>query len=549
MNFRNFRKNFTQSSNYFFVLIIIFFFIINQNYILLGGIFYDDWSLATQYSELSFFERLKIHALLFFNTRPVGAFYAALITGLGKNDFLYILINSSVWLCSGLILFKIFKKFLSEVSAEIFLLLFLFPSFASTPFFSPVTQSLTGLSILFWSISIYFSYEKKFKFVTIFYILSVLTYEVSVVLFLFNILILIDPSSFKVDRLLYIKKVLNFLIKFILIILSIIIFQFIISKLTNNTAPLKYAFQIVDNYLVIEEDFYFNLKKYFFKPLSLILIDIPELFLRSILFIKFNIINLLNYIFLFYFIYVLAKSNYGVQSKSNNFNYLFLIFILFSTLFVFFMYLIVTSVPQVNGYYNRGLTGLFIIFSIFFAYLGQLKFNNFLINLFMRIFILLIIILNFNSFLIQKNNHVKAGLEREKILNEVNLYFKNKGPSNLFLKVNTFLEENYNDEVIFSEEVDDLVFSIRYYTNGKVLGRRIFPSENCIDVIEIVDNKAYGNVPSRNRKLEERINIEMINDLKNRDIYLYNEGKFFKIFKNNKIDYNVLSDEIKCKIL
>jgi hypothetical protein len=74
MNFINFRNNFTQTSNYFFVLIIIFFFIINQNYILLGGIFYDDWSLATSYSELNFFERLKIHGLLFFNTRPVGAF-------------------------------------------------------------------------------------------------------------------------------------------------------------------------------------------------------------------------------------------------------------------------------------------------------------------------------------------------------------------------------------------------------------------------------------------------------------------------------------------
>ena len=101
----------------------------------------------------------------------------------------------------------------------------------------------------------------------------------------------------------------------------------------------------------------------------------------------------------------------------------------------------------------------------------------------------------------------------------------------------------------FVPKIDDIVFSIRYYTNGKVLGRRIFPSENCMDVIKIVDNKAYGNVPSRNRKIDERINIEMINDLKNQDIYLYNEGKFFKIFKNNKLDYNVLSKEIKCKIL
>lgn len=548
MNFINFRNNFNQTSNYFFVLIIIFFFIINQNYILLGGIFYDDWSLATSYSELNFFERLKIHGLLFFNTRPVGAFYAALITGIGKNDFLYILINSIVWLSSGLILFKTFKKFFSEDAAVIFLLIFLFPSFASTPFFSPVTQSLTGISILFWSISIYFSYEKKFKFVAFFYVLSVLTYEVSVVLFLFNILILIDPNSFKKDRSFYLKKVANFFIKFILIILSIIIFQFIISKLTNNAAPLKYAFKVVDNYLIIEENFFFNLKKYFFKPLSLILIEIPELFLRSILFIELGIHNILTYFFLFYFLYVLAKSNYKFEFKSDNFNYLFLVFIFFSTLFVFLMYLIVTSVPQVNGYYNRGLTGLFIIFSIFCAYLAQLKFNNYIINLIVRIFILLTIFLNFNSFFVQKNNHVKAELEREKIINDVNLYFKNKNAANLFLKVNTFLKENYNDEVIFSEEVDDLVFSIRYYSKGKILGRRIFLSTNCKDIIKIIDNKAYGNVPSRNRKIKGMVNIEMINDLKDQDIYLYNEGNFLKINIGKQIDYNILSKELKCSI-
>ena len=549
MGLENFKNNFNKTSNYFFVLVIIFFFFINYNYILFGGIFYDDWSLATSYSELSFFERLKIHGLLFFNTRPIGAFYAALITGLGKNDFLYIFLNSSIWLISGLILFKTFRKFISEDFAVIFLLIFLFPSFASTPFFSPVTQSLTAISIFFWSISIYFSFKKKFKFVTIFYILSVLSYEVSVVLFLFNILLLIDLNSFKKERLfVYLKKTLSFFIKFILIILSIIIFQFIVSKLTNNSAPLKYAFKITDNYLVFEENFFSNLKKYIFKPVTLIVIDIPKLFFKSILFVKFNIYNFFIYSFLFYFLYSLAKSKFKFDYKSINFNILFLLFILFSTLFVFLMYLIVTSVPQVNGYYNRGLTGLFVIFSLFTAYLSQIKLNNNIINLFMRILIMLIIFLNFNSFLIQKNNHVKAEAERQKVIDDVNSYFKTKNSANLFLIVNTFLKDNYNDEVIFSEEVDDLVFSIRYYTDDKILGRRIFYSKKCKDIIQIIDNKAYGKVPSRNRKIDEMIYIEMINDLKNRDIYLYNKEKFFKINKGKMLNYNIISKELKCEL-
>ena len=550
MSFENLRKTFNRINEYFFVLVIVFFFLVNQNYILYGGIFYDDWSLATGNWNLSFYERLKVHGLLFFNTRPIGALYASIITTLGKNDFLYILINSSIWLGSGIILFITFRKFISENFAVVFILIFLFPSFASTPFFSPVTQSLTGISVFFWSLSIYFSYRKQFKFVTIFYILSVLSYEISVVLFLFNILLLIDLNSFEKDKFfVYVKKDKNFFLKFILIILSIIIFQFIISKLTDNSTPLKYALKLVDNNLIFEENFFDNLKKYIFKPVTLIIIDIPKLFLKSILFIKLNFSSFFIYSFIFYFLYSLAKSKYKIKYKSNNFNILFFLFIIFSTLFVFLMYLIVTSVPQINGYYNRGLTGLFIIFALFLAYLSQLKFNSNIVNLFLKIFIIFIIFLNFNSFIIQKNNHVKAEFERNKIINDVNSFFKSKDSANLFLIVKTFLKENYNDEVIFSEEVDDLVFAIRHYTKGKIFGRRIFFSNKCKDIIEIIDNKVYGKVPSRNRKIDGMIYMELNNNLKNKDIYLYNDGNFFKINKRrNIIDYNIISKELKCEL-
>ena len=425
MSFENLRKTFNRINEYFFVLVIVFFFLVNQNYILYGGIFYDDWSLATGNWNLSFYERLKVHGLLFFNTRPIGALYASIITTLGKNDFLYILINSSLWLGSGIILFITFRKFISENFAVVFILIFLFPSFASTPFFSPVTQSLTGISVFFWSLSIYFSYRKQFKFVTIFYILSVLSYEISVVLFLFNILLLIDLNSFEKDKFfVYVKKGNNF---FKIYSNNFInnYFQFIISKLTDNSAPLKYALKLVDNNLIIEENFFDNLKKYIFKPVTLIIIDIPKLFLKSILFIKLNFSSFFIYSFIFYFLYSLAKSKYKIKYKSNNFNILFFLFIIFSTLFVFLMYLIVTSVPQINGYYNRGLTGLFIIFALFLAYLSQLKFNSNIVNLFLKIFILFIIFLNFNSFLIQKIIMLRQ-FERNKIINDVNSFFKSK---------------------------------------------------------------------------------------------------------------------------
>ena len=64
----------------------------------------------------------------------------------------------------------------------------------------------------------------------------------------------------------------------------------------------------------------------------------------------------------------------------------------------------------------------------------------------------------------------------------------------------------------------------------------------------VIDNKAYGKVPSRNRKIDEMIYIEMINDLKNRDIYLYNKEKFFKINKGKMLNYNIISKELKCEL-
>ena len=157
---KNFRNLILKKNNYIFLIIAAYYFI-NLNYILYGGIIYDDWSLSANHIGVSLYEKIKINCLLFFNTRPVGGLYVAILTEFEKNDFAYISINISVWLLSGLILYFSLLKFLNIQSSLTFLLIFLFPSFASTPYFSPVTQSLGVLSIFFWSISLYFSVNKK----------------------------------------------------------------------------------------------------------------------------------------------------------------------------------------------------------------------------------------------------------------------------------------------------------------------------------------------------------------------------------------------------
>jgi len=534
-----------------FTLIILFYYAININFISYGGIFYDDWSLATGYLDTDLFERIKINCLLFFNTRPMGGLYVALITGVGKNDLFYILLNTSLWLLNGVIIHKIISKTYTYYTANIFLIFFLFPSFASTVFFSTVTQSLGVLSIFFWSISLYFSHKKNFTFAIFFYVLSVLSYEVSVVLFLFNIFFFINDGNEKNNNNINFNELLNLILKFLLVIFFITIFQFGLANLTDNVAPLKYAFTFTDNQLIFESDFFLNIKKYLFKPLELVFIDIPNLFLNSINFIKFNFYYTISYmavIFLFLFLFFIKDKN-EIKYKKNNYSnqIVFFIIIVISSTGVFIMYLIVSSVPQVNGYYNRGLLGLFVCYSFAVVFLSEMKIKGKNSKL-LSIFLFILIFLNFNSFFIQKNNAVDTNKKREQILMKVKVFFKDKNPSNLVMFVPTYLKNNYNDETIFSEEVGDLNFAIEYITNGKVKGSRVFHSNKCSNIISIKNDRLFGYVPSRNKKNKNKILITHINKLDNKDLYLFYNNKFIKLTNNNLINNQTLFKNIKCSL-
>lgn len=535
----------TFNNNKKFIPIIIgIYFLINFNYLFFGGIIYDDWSLSTNHIGYSLIERIKINCLLYFNTRPLGGLYVSLIAGFEKNDFAYILINISLWLISGLVLYLSLSKIFNKKSSIIFLLIFLFPSFASTPFFSPVTQSLGVLSIFFWSISIYYSVQKKIKYVLLFYIMSLLTYEYTVALFLFNILFLSIENNKTLDYKKFFLNLTKLILQFLILIFAIIIFQFIIAKITNNTAPLKYAFTFVENQIVFEDNFFQNIKKYFNKPLIIIFKEIPLLFIDSFNFIKINFYNSLVYISLLVFLvnlfFLKTNTNQNIIIKT------FFLFILFSSFFVFCMYLMVSSVPQINGYYNRGLVGLFVCFSFFICWLSEYNFKYYLFEKFKFLAIILIIFLNFNSFYIQKNNFTETEKIRLNILNNVSNFFKNKNEAFVMMIVPTYLEKNFNDETIFSEEVDDLHFAVNYATNKKVHARRVFYSKDCKNIFQIVGKQIYGFVPSRNRKNKNMIRIKLFPFFKNDNLYFYYDNNFFKLSSNNLENFPILSRLTKC---
>ena len=106
--------------------------------------------------------------------------------------------------------------------------------------------------------------------------------------------------------------------------------------------------------------------------------------------------------------------------------YILFLAIVISSISVFFVYLLVTSVPQVNGYYNRGLVGLFICFSLILGFLNDINLKSKITNSFKQFFIIIVVILNFNSFSIQQGNHIKAEIERKKLLNEIASFYESK---------------------------------------------------------------------------------------------------------------------------
>ena len=134
----------------FILLVIAFYFLFSIKHIIYGGIFYDDWALTVGHLyDQSFSEKFEDLVLKTFLTRPIGGIYLTFLTELKKLDHLYIVINSTFWLLSALLIYNSFAAHISKQGRNYILLSLLFPSFASTMIFSPVTQTLGVMSIFF----------------------------------------------------------------------------------------------------------------------------------------------------------------------------------------------------------------------------------------------------------------------------------------------------------------------------------------------------------------------------------------------------------------
>ena len=159
----NFISNFTQRRKCIIFkitkpilpIILFYLFIFLKFYNL--EFYYDDYWFVSVFKDsqniIANFYKLKELYIL----RPVGLIYLTLLTIIDAKELLfYYIINISIWLLSSLILYLSFSRIFNKKLGLIFIFFLLFPSISSAFIFSPIIQSLSTISIFFWSISIYF---------------------------------------------------------------------------------------------------------------------------------------------------------------------------------------------------------------------------------------------------------------------------------------------------------------------------------------------------------------------------------------------------------
>ena len=243
--------------------------------------------------------------------------------------------------------------------------------------------------------------------------------------------------------------------------------------------------------------------RYSYKPITIILIDIPNLYLSSI-FNSFDFKVILNSILISILIISVCfpNNNNNLKNKiEGKLNIFLLAFLSYGLLIM--IHIIGTSVPDISGYNNR----YFVSFNIIFSLCISLLILNLLkLKKYKKIIIfctLIFLILHFNTFITQRNNFIevhKVQNEIKKELMKIDLSEK----SIVFAEIPTYLIDNFNNETIFSSEVNDWPRAVSYWTDKKIFSERIYADEKCENILQYKNNSFSSMRPSRSKRIKNK---------------------------------------------
>ena len=538
------------------IILIALTLLIFLPYIINGGIIYDDWSIfELHFLKLKYLDILKDWFFGSHYTRPVGSLYISSIGFIFKGKiYLYIINNTVIIFLTAIILSKAISEKYSLKTAFIFSILFLSPNLSSTNIFSPIEQSQGNLANLIFSFSIYFlmKYQKnhqniKYKIYSyLFIVLSLLTYETTIVLIPLFVLL---NNGFKINLNNKIR-LSNFKILFPIIIFCLFVFlyQTISTQILSNLKLL--GGHDVYKFGFFEGEFLSDIFKYSYKPITILLIDIPSLYITSILKV-FDFRILLNSVLisiLIFFICFLDKNNDLKNNTETKTNIFILAFLSYSLLVM--IHIIGTSVPNINGYNNR----YFVSFNITFSLcISLLIFNLVKLKKYKSITIFLTFVfisLHIYTFMVQRDNFIKVHQVQNEIKEEL-MKMDLSEKSIVFANIPTYLINNFNNETIFSNEVNDWPRAVRYWSNKKIFSERIYEDKNCESILRYENKSFFSMRPSRSKRIKNKTlqklfekypeNIDL-NDFKNFYVFKFEQKKVPKI---KKIEISNLNKQLK----
>lgn len=434
----------TQKINLLLLLLIFF---IAATYIPLfiyGGIIVDDWgNISHNLNCLSFTECYGAWFPLFSN-RPLAPLPITTLTFIFENNYAgYLIANSLIFFFAITLCAKIINEFCDYPTAIIFSALASIPFIAIPLIASPINQSTATVSFLFWGLSLY----SLFKFIRsgnrYFYIASYalllsafLTYEVILPLLALSIFLsFIDkPETF-------LKNPLNYLFKYVLPVLLIL---FLVTLWQKGIAP---QFMEVDSRLKFQAS---HIIPKIYTWTHVFFAQIPQLFLKAFYFLNFY--GVLTAVILTSVILV------ALQQKKLNSNYSKCIrFTLVATLcFLSSCSIFILSDESAvsSGYQARGLSSTWFAFALLLSGIFSLIRKN---NYYLIASLIGISFFSSLSFSVQRDQYIKSWELQTAIIRDASHLIRLNhlsAPATVIGNVPKYLENNYNDEIVFSQPWD-----------------------------------------------------------------------------------------------
>ena len=375
-------------------LLFIFAILIGlSTYYYFPGYIRDDWGIIGGYlfGDYDIFEKFKNLATSLFANRPglafINVFFGYFI---GDNPKIFFVFNFLVY---GLGLFFL-KKFLEKIlNVQLHLLLpiLIFPVISSTSIFSPVNLLGANFSFLFYSLGSLLLINNLKKITlsrlilsSILFSISLLTYEISGPLIIYNIFLIYFFFKEKIS--LPKNEIIKLLLPIFISIIIYFIFQkFICGYLDGNNCAVS-RFKLTSILLKPE-----IILKSIISYIIIVFINFPSFILSSFfyLFSKFDFISTIQLVIILFF---LIRINKSLEFPNIKFNKKFSLFIYFSLIISSLIFVISgTEYPTIYGYDNRGAYPCTIIIGvlIFFSFINYPYLRKF------YSFFLFLIILNF----------------------------------------------------------------------------------------------------------------------------------------------------------